>query len=189
VVSRPYHEIRADYDERTIVVYQAFRPEIAEAAVAAQRFMPPFSLGRMTWVKPSFLWMMERCGWATKAGQERVLAVRITRAGWEEALASARLSREDTAGAAVVVQWDPERNLRGAKLDHRSIQVGLGRAIVSRYVNDWTVEIRDVTPLAGVLRKLREAGEWSHAEGLLPPERPYPVSPAIRRRLGMSEEA
>ena len=34
----PYHEIRADYDEKTIVVYQAFPPQIADAAVKAQRF-------------------------------------------------------------------------------------------------------------------------------------------------------
>jgi hypothetical protein len=37
----------------------------------------------MTWIKPSFLWMMYRCGWATKPGQERVLAIQITREGFE----------------------------------------------------------------------------------------------------------
>jgi hypothetical protein len=186
-MTTPYLEIRADHDARTIVVYQAYRPEIAIAAVAAQRFVPPFSLGRMTWIKPSFLWMMERCGWATKPGQEHVLAIRITRTGWEEALASARLSHEDTAGAAVVVQWDPERNLRGGKLDHRSIQVGLGRAIVPRYVTEWTTEIRDVTPLVARLRRMREGAEWQRIAELLPRERPYAVPPEIRRRLGMPE--
>jgi hypothetical protein len=45
-------EIRADYDERTIVVYQAYRAEIARAAVEHNRFVPPFSLNRMTWIKP-----------------------------------------------------------------------------------------------------------------------------------------
>jgi len=187
VVSTPHLEIRADYDQKTIVVYQAYRPEIAQAAVAAQRFVPPFSLGRMTWIKPSFLWMMERSGWATKAGQEHVLAVRITRAGWEEALVNARLSHQETDGAAVVVQWDPERNVRDGKLDHRAIQVGLGRRIVERYVNEWTTEIRDVTPLVGRLRQFREAGEWPRITKLLPPERPYPVPPDIRRRLGMPD--
>lgn len=46
------YEIRADYDATSIVVYQAYRPEIAEAAVAHNRFVPPFSLNRMTWIKP-----------------------------------------------------------------------------------------------------------------------------------------
>lgn len=183
----PYLEIRADHDARTIIVYQAFRPEIVDAAVAAQRFVPPFSLGRMTWIKPSFLWMMERSGWATKAGQERVVAVRITRAGWEEALAAARLSSQDTSEAAVVVQWDPERNVRGTKLQHRAIQVGLGRQIVKRYVDEWTTEIRDVTPLVAKLRRLREDGEWDRVTKLLPPERPYLVPPALRRGLGMPD--
>ena len=50
-------EIRADYDNRSIIVYQAYREEIALPAIAQQRFVPPFSLNRMTWIKPSFLWM------------------------------------------------------------------------------------------------------------------------------------
>jgi hypothetical protein len=183
----PDREVRADHDDRTIVVYQAYRPEIAAGAVAAQKFVPPFSLGRMTWIKPSFLWMMERCGWATKPGQERVLAVRITRAGWEEALAQARLSRADTRGANVVVQWDPERNARGGKLPHRSIQVGLGRGIVRRYVDAWTTEIRDVTPLVARLRRLREESDWDGVAAILPTERPCPLPPDIRERLGMDD--
>jgi hypothetical protein len=186
-LTTPYLEIRADHDARTIVVYQAYRPEIAEAAVAAQRFVAPFSLGRMTWIKPSFLWMMERSGWATKPGQEHVLAVRITRAGWEEALAVARLSEQGAGDGPVVVQWDPERSVRGDKLGHRSIQVGLGRGIVERYVNEWTVEIRDLTSLVGRLRQFREGGEWSRITALLPPERPYALPPSIGRRLGMPE--
>jgi hypothetical protein len=32
----------------------------------------------LTWIKPPFLWMMYRCGWATKPGQETVLDVAIT---------------------------------------------------------------------------------------------------------------
>lgn len=69
-MSTPYKQIRARFDAQTIVVYQAFNDAIADAALEAQRFVRPFSLNRMTWVKPSFLWMMERCGWATKPNQE-----------------------------------------------------------------------------------------------------------------------
>ncbi|MDB5288908.1 MAG: hypothetical protein JWL69_149 [Phycisphaerales bacterium] len=61
------NEIRADYDRQTIVVYQAYRPQIAEAALAAGKFVPPFSFGRMTWIKPSFLWLME----LVQSGNER----------------------------------------------------------------------------------------------------------------------
>ncbi|MFJ9121187.1 DUF4291 family protein [Streptomyces sp. NPDC102394] len=42
--------------------------------------------------RPSFLWMMYRRGWATKPGQETVLAVEIARDGFEWALRNACLS-------------------------------------------------------------------------------------------------
>src|SRR5437660_1163349 len=90
-------EIRADYDAATIVVYQAFPPAIAVPALKAKRFVPPFSFGRMTWIKPSFLWLMERSNWGRKAGQEHTLAVRITRKGWEEALAQGVLTHPEPA--------------------------------------------------------------------------------------------
>ena len=67
-------EIRADYDRDTIVIYQAYSPAIADAALKAGRFVPPFSFHRMTWIKPSFLWLMHRSNWGQKSGQERVLA-------------------------------------------------------------------------------------------------------------------
>jgi uncharacterized protein DUF4291 len=179
-------EIRADYDERTVVVYQAYRPEIASAAVQAGRFVPTFSLERMTWIKPSFLWMMERCGWASKPGQERVLAIRITRAGWEEALSQAVLTTFAPAVTAPArVQWDPERDTRGKPQERRAIQVGLSRAIIERYVRDWTVEIRDITPQVRSLRHLLDEGRASDAQRRLPSERPYPVTAAIARRLGI----
>ena len=37
-----YHEIRADYDRETIVVYQAYNDAIADAALEAGRFVAPF---------------------------------------------------------------------------------------------------------------------------------------------------
>ena len=195
------YEIRARFDASTLVVYQAYRPEIALPALAHQHFVPPFSLGRMTWIKPSFLWMMERSNWAHKPGQERVLAIRITRKGWEEALSVAVLSaprpgvyqsaadwRQQLDQAEVVVQWDPERSVQGKSLPHKSIQVGLSRHIISRYVQEWTVEIQDVTPLAHKLYQLLQAGEASRVQRELPRERLYPTPPSIARRLGLSTQ-
>jgi len=50
----------------------------------------------MTWIKPSFLWMMYRCGWGLKdENQKRVLAIDIDRAGFERALSMACLSHFD----------------------------------------------------------------------------------------------
>src|SRR5215470_19069983 len=87
-MERPYRQIRALYTDNTITVYQAYPPEIAGCALRAGRFVPPFKLDRMTWIKPSFLWMMYRCGWGYKdPNQERVLAIDISRSGFEWALA------------------------------------------------------------------------------------------------------
>lgn len=90
--TRPYREIRASFTNQTVTVYQAYPVEIARRAVSAGTFVAPFKCDRMTWIKPSFLWMMYRSGWATKTGQEHILAVEILRSGFEWALQHACLS-------------------------------------------------------------------------------------------------
>lgn len=170
----PMKQLRAVHDERTVLVYQAYSHAIADAAVKAQRFVAPFSVERMTWVKPSFLWMMERCGWATKSNQERVLAVRLHRPAFEQLVAMAVPTHgapEQLKTAQALVQWDPERTMRGAKLNHRTIQLGIGRSLALRYASEWIASIDDVTPLVAKLRDLRRRGEWAHVERLLPVER------------------
>lgn len=189
-------EIRADYDRDTIVVYQAYPPAIAEPAIAAQRFVAPFSLSRMTWIKPSFLWLMHRSNWGQKAGQERTLGVRLHRAGWERALELGVLTSPERAvfrtadewarqfrDAVVHVQWDPERDLRGGSLNHDSIQVGLGRSIIGEFVSTWVRSIEDLTPRVAKMRAQLRSGHADQARRLVPPERVYPVAPDVARRL------
>ncbi|MGW7538478.1 DUF4291 domain-containing protein [Amycolatopsis sp. NPDC054798] len=181
-----HYEIRADFDTDTIVVYQAYAPVIADAALRAGRFVAPFSFHRMTWIKPSLRWLMHRSNWARKPGQERVLAVRITRAGWEEALSSAVLTTSDPAAlaqAAVHVQWDPERSWRGAALNHYSIQVGVGRDLIRVFADDWTVGITDLTPQVRKAADLIKAGRAAQAQRLLPAERAYPLPRTLENRL------
>jgi hypothetical protein len=182
----PQRQVRADYDARAIVVYQAYSRAIADPAVQAQQFVPPFSIRRMTWIKPSFLWLMHRSNWARKSGQERILALRITRGGWDEALGQAVLTTAGPAAlarAAVHVQWDPERSLRGAALNHYSIQVGISSKLIQVFASEWVVSITDLTPRARKIAELMSQGQAAKAQRLLPRERPYPVPPATARRL------
>ena len=150
----------------------------------------------MTWIKPSFLWLMHRSNWGQKSGQERVLAVRVTRAGWEKALSSAVLTSftpgvfaspadwaDQFAAAHVHVQWDPERSLRGAGLPHSSIQVGLSRHVIREYVEEWVVGIEDYTPRVRKIYDLLQSGQADRARRQLPPERLYPVGDEVGRRL------
>ena len=194
----PYCQIRARYDRDSITVYQAYGDAIAQPTLKAGRFVEPFSWNRMTWIKPSFLWLMARSNWGQKSGQENILAIRITRTGWEEALSQAVLTsyinrvhqhrdnwREQFENAKVHVQWDPERTIHGKKLEHRSIQVGISRDMIREFNDDWILDIEDLTPLTRKIRKLYLAGETRRAKELLPPEKVYPVSETITKRLGM----
>lgn len=189
------YEIRAIYDEQTIRVYQAYSPEIGLAALRAQRFVPPFRMERMTWIKPSFNWMMYRSGFASKPGQEVVLAIDITREGFEWALSHAALSHFDKSAHAshddwersllessVRVQWDPERDFRLNEIAGvRSIQIGLSREAVARYVEEWTVHIEDVTGTAK--RIAREISEGkTPANRPDEREKPYPLEGGLLRR-------
>jgi uncharacterized protein DUF4291 len=193
----PYRQIRASFTATTVTVYQAYSPAIADPAVAAGRFVPPFKRERMTWIKPSFLWMAYRSGWASKPDQERVLAIEITRDGFEWALAHACLSHFEADTYAdhdawlaalntspVRIQWDPERDLEHAPLDHRSLQVGLSAQVVDRYVDEWTVGLTDATDLFHRIHGLVAAREPREAARLLPREDPYPLAPELAARIG-----
>ncbi len=192
-----YREIRATFDRETITVYQAYNEAIAFAAIGEQKFVPPFSFNRMTWIKPSFLWMMERSGWGQKSNQEYVLAIKIIRSFWEEALSNAVLTHPENtlyqsdssweklfAEAKIYVQWDPERDLHGKKLPHRSIQVGVSRFWAEKY-NEAIVSIEDLTPLVKKIYNLRKEGKTENAKRLLPTEKIYPLPSEIARKIGI----
>ncbi|MCP3803992.1 DUF4291 domain-containing protein [Allokutzneria sp. A3M-2-11 16] len=185
----PRYQVRAAHTPSTITVYQAYSPLIGLPAARDGRFPPAWKRDRMTWIKPSFLWMMYRCGWGTKEGQETVLAVEITREGFEWALEHACLSHyqhglhDDQADwkrqlrrAHARVQWDPERDLGLNPLPHRSLQLGLGGEAARRYADEWLVSITDVTDLVHRVHGLVRQGDHDAARELLPVETPYPVA-------------
>ena len=189
-------QIRALYDEQTITVYQAYRKDIAEPAVMNQKFVPPFKMERMTWIKPSFLWMMYRSGWAQKEGQEHVLAIKIKREGWEWAMKNACLShfikdihssqeewKETLHKAPVRIQWDPEKDIYLNNLDYRSIQVGLTGMAVEKYVNDWIVSIEDISKQCRKIHSLVLNKKIEEATLLLPLENLYPLPENLKTKI------
>jgi hypothetical protein len=82
----------------------------------------------------------------------------------------------------VRIQWDPERDLHLNPLPYRAIQIGLSGEAVPRYVEDWVVEITDVTDLAHDIQALVQAGSLQEAEARLPQEGVYPT-PAMPHLL------
>jgi hypothetical protein len=151
--------ILAQFNAESIVVYQAYKPTIASYAVTHQRFGGEFSFNRMSWIKPNFLWMMYRSGWATKEGQEHILAISITRRLFDEILrravpstingrryASNEAWRSALAASEVRLQWDPDHDPRGRPLARRAIQLGLRGAMLRRVAHDEALSIEDITP-------------------------------------------
>lgn len=184
----PLCQIRATYNDKTIRVYQAYSDAIADSALAHGTFVsPPFKMERMTWIKPSFLWMMYRSGWGKKdAGQNRILAIDITREGFEWALAHSCLSHRDPSmseeewqqlknNSPVRIQWDPERDLFLQPLEHRAIQIGLSKEAVDLYINEWICKITDITYISNKINLLIQSNEINKATSLLPEEKPYPT--------------
>jgi uncharacterized protein DUF4291 len=174
--------ILAHFDATTIYVYQAYRPTIADYAVSHQRFGGEFSFGRMSWIKPNFLWMMYRSGWASKEGQERILAVRLNRSFFDELLRAAvpssfeqstYSSRQEWAEAVksseVRLQWDPDHDPAGRPLERRALQLGLRGRALQRYATDQIVSITDLTDFVIEQRDRLSAP----ATLLMPEERVY----------------
>lgn len=179
-------EIRAEYDDQSITVYQAYSSFIALPAIQNQTFVSPFKTTRMTWIKPSFLWMMYRSGWATKQGQEHILKIKISHKGFKWAVDNSCLShfdsslheskevwREQLNNAPVRIQWDPERNLFLEPQNHRAIQIGLSGIAVEKYINEWIISIEDITDFSKEIHQLVLDHNLEEAKSMLPEEKAY----------------
>lgn len=143
-----------------ILVYQAFNPQISAYAVDNQQFGgPAYSFSRMSWIKPNFLWMMYRAGWAAKENQERILAIEIGLDKFQQLLGQAVYSsfqpdmyasqadwKQALETSDVRLQWDPDHDPFGRKLTRRAIQLGLRGATLRAFATDWVVSIEDITP-------------------------------------------
>lgn len=189
--------ILAQFDAEAVVVYQAYRPEIGRHAAEHGRFGAGWSRDRMSWIKPNFLWMMYRCGWAEKPGQEVVLALWLRRSGFDEILAAAvpsayrdgeyadrRQWQAAVAGSDVRSQWDPDHGPSGAPEPRRAIQLGLRGAALARFADEWLLAVEDVTPQ---VRAQRAHARSPFDRLCVPAEQVYPVADAeVAARLGVA---
>jgi len=191
--------ILAQYDDTTVVVYQAYRSSIARWAAEHGRLGgPEFKMSRMSWIKPNFLWMMFRCGWASKVDQEAVLAIRILRSGFDAILAGAVPSsyasevhddpaawKSAVARSNVRLQWDPDHLPGGTPAERRAIQLGLRGETLRRFVEEWTVGVEDISPFVTSQRKHSHS---PYTDLVTPREEVYRVSnPAEVRHLGLDD--
>lgn len=194
---REGQHILAQFDGTSVVVYQAYSPSIGRFAAAHGYFGGLFSLTRMSWIKPNFLWMMFRSGWGSKAGQEVILAIWLKRAAFDSILAQAvhsTFQREVYGSEAewkkameqsdVRLQWDPDHDPFGAKVERRAIQLGLRGSTLARYAREWILDIQDIS---GFVRQQRQYVQVPYTRLITPLETVYPVTDAdLAARLGAS---
>ena len=185
-------------NEENLVVYQAFNPSIAKYAVANQQFGgSQYSFNRMSWIKPNFLWMMYRAGWASKHNQECILAVEIAKKHFElildeaihssfkpEVYASKADWQAKLKASDVVMQWDPDHQPNGHKLQRRAIQLGLRNNILKQFGTDWAVSIQDITDF--VKEQAQKLASGKHDELLVIEEQVIEIDDGdIHRKLGL----
>jgi len=185
-------------DETSIVVYQAYKKSIAEFAVATQTLGgPDFSYNRMSWIKPNFLWMMFRCGWAEKENQEAVLAITISKSFLVEVLHNSVISSFDAdyydnhdawkhelnlkQGR---LQWDPDHDPFGNKLSRRAIQLGIKGDLLEKFGTKEIKSIKDMTPFVKEQKNLLGSGELKSL--MIPYETVFEIDDAsLARKIGI----
>lgn len=187
--------IIAQFDDEGVVVYQAYRPAIGRFAAQNGYFGGEFSLNRMSWIKPNFLWMMYRSDWGQKEDQEVVLAVKIKRAAFDTILAAAVCSGYDSdlyptekdwkhalKCSDVRLQWDPDHSPTGGKLARKAIQLGLRGDMLAAYAREWIISLEDIS--AFVREQRQNLSDFDKL--LVPSETIYPTSPPHQNHSGFT---
>ncbi len=178
--------ILAQYDAASVIVYQSYNPAIGHFAARHGYFGGDFSFSRMSWVKPGFLWMMFRNGWGTKANQEVTLAMRLKRSAFDTILSEAVPSiyvaalyatediwKQALEKSSVRLQWDPDHDPSGAKLERRAIQLGLRGSTLEKYAHDWIIDIEDISDFVRQQQVHALSGDYDQL--LTPQEKEYPT--------------
>lgn len=190
--------ILAQQQDEYMVVYQAYKPAIAAFAIKNQYLGGShFSYNRMSWIKPNFLWMMFRCGWALKENQENVLAIWLEKRDFDSLLQEAFFStynrdiyssREEWQAELeqkeVRLQWDPDHDPYGKKLNRRAIQIGIKDKTLKAFGKSYIRHIEDITSFVKEQRMFVEKQQLSNL--LIPAERIYkPFNIDLCKKIGI----
>jgi hypothetical protein len=186
--------ILAQHNRDYVVVYQAYNNRIGEFAALNQYFGGDFSFTRMSWIKPNFLWMMFRSGWGTKPNQETTLAIFLKRDFFDKVLTNAFPSKnifglesavwkKKVAGTDIRLQWDPDHDPYGNKVERRAIQLGLRNEFLEPFQGEGIVRIEDISEFVAQQKAHVDSGDLDKL--LTPFEYPIEVNSAIKSNLDM----
>lgn len=193
--------ILAHHDNKTIVVYQAYRPAIGHYAARHGRFGGQFKYSRMSWIKPNFLWMMYRSDWGQSEGQEVILAIRLRRSFFDSLLEQAIPSsftptlfanhdewKTAVNDSDVRLQWDPDHLPTGEKCERRAIQLGLRGMALEAYGKREAIEITDISDF--VAEQRANIASWKSGSLRTPVENVYkPTNQEIADKVGLDQHS
>ena len=152
-------QIIGNKEEDNIIVYQAYNAEIVSYAIKHQKFGGnAYSFNRMSWIKPSFLWMMYRAGWGSKENQQNILAKTLpithfkktilkqaTITSYDKTLFSSEEQWKSGLNTEVRLQWDPDHDPHGNKQERKAIQIGMKGNVLKQFCTKWIIKIEDIT--------------------------------------------
>ena len=187
------HVFEGEYDDDGVYFYQAFNDAIADWAVEHQALGgPAFNATRMTWIKPSFAWVLYRSGYAASTAGA-VLKLKLPHAA-----VAALLSRcackvgGGGGGARAVTARDRDERGRGKAPSRGSARARdpdrLGASLGDVRGEHHRVHDVTVSRVAGAAHNAKDV-KAAMAEFAAPPrERTYlpRLPPRAPARLGMS---
>ncbi|CAG8740418.1 8975_t:CDS:1, partial [Funneliformis caledonium] len=93
--------------------------------------------------------------------------------------------KEQLEKSQVRLQWDPDHDLLGEKMQRRAIQLGIKNNILQKYSNEWIIGIEDITEFVREQYELIKLDKLNEVR--TPVERVYEISDNLtKEKLGMS---
>ena len=178
--------LNAAYDETSLVVYQAYPAQLGKDLLALGRFGGAWRFDRHTKIQASWVGTVQRYASGDRPDREFIAAIRVLRTGFDAMLIAALQVDFDpklyqskhswrlaTRFSPVLVEWEPDGPNAA---DPQSPRFRLHGPLVRRFAEEWVIGIEDVSS------RFLDPGAL---ENLVRLEKPYPVPPEVRLRIGL----
>lgn len=192
-------QVRAQFTDATVRVYQVVPRDFGDAALDAGTFVPPFPMGQMMWLKPSFLSQVFRWQLASRTAPHMLLAIDVKRAAFEWMLATSCAATHEPdlfpfrdawarrmAQTSVRLQWDQDKTVLAKPLPCRSVSLGLSGETLEHYIEDWIVGLTSSEGLAQWISSAMKDKRYVEAAAHLPVEQLYPLSQETAAAIGVA---
>lgn len=181
----------ATFDDDTVLTWQAHHADVAAEMISRGRpGGTSWRTDRVTRMRTSLPSLLARCDWGRRPGRERILGLRMTRAGFDAMLRQAVHGEFEpevyatrgawqlaTRYAAVTLTWHPDRDAGGHELARQTVRIGVRDDALRRLTTEWVTGFEDFTPW---VEQARVAPSVALAVPVL---RPYPLPPELAARL------